>query len=565
MPNTNQVIDSFIITQPDGSYHVAFQELTENDRIAIANYVKDRITLPYNRITGAPGLPDSILNNDELIDDTKFTDIAFSGSYNDLIDAPGLPADEGDSSVAYETISGVRRIKDFNTIAFTGIDLNDINANIEAGFTLDLSQLASNCLDFNQEDTRVLNLGSEDIVIPLVYKNNQQNIFETSIKNLRIAFTKAKACYISNNIGNFLITDSNLGSKNGSECYYSFTTALMNPLNGETIDYDDYNAINQSTFNAAANDENESNAALKALMFSQIHFESTAIRTFIFDFNSDHPCIICKLQKTISEDILSNYATQSQINDIANNINISYDNLIDKPQVIFPNPTSNPELYEEIDEITGEPTSITPEFSNVAFTGNYDDLIDVPNLSDVAISGSYNDLSNRPQLFTSYILNLCDYIYTDENGEVLNETDNNKLNYLGSINGYLDNINTLRTENNILLKDSLMELLTNFQQNNNSLLIIQNNNQKFLINNIVYRLNINNVLLRMIIDMSPIVTTNYGILTDELQAGTKTKEQILANANNDGLKYSCEKPILIFDCVNDVCFSKLIPIVSTMS
>jgi len=40
-----------------------------------------------------------------------------------------------------------------------------------------------------------------------------------------------------------------------------------------------------------------------------------------------------------------------------------------------------------------------PEFSTVALTGSYPDLVDKPNLSAAALSGQYNDLIGRPNVF----------------------------------------------------------------------------------------------------------------------------------------------------------------------
>ena len=44
--------------------------------------------------------------------------------------------------------------------------------------------------------------------------------------------------------------------------------------------------------------------------------------------------------------------------------------------------------------------SLKEKLSPVAFSGNYEDIIDTPELADVATSGDYNDLTNKPTLAT---------------------------------------------------------------------------------------------------------------------------------------------------------------------
>mgnify|MGYP006916231253 CR=1 FL=1 len=41
--------------------------------------------------------------------------------------------------------------------------------------------------------------------------------------------------------------------------------------------------------------------------------------------------------------------------------------------------------------------SLKEKLSPVAFSGNYEDIIDTPELADVATSGDYNDLKNKPK------------------------------------------------------------------------------------------------------------------------------------------------------------------------
>ena len=41
-----------------------------------------------------------------------------------------------------------------------------------------------------------------------------------------------------------------------------------------------------------------------------------------------------------------------------------------------------------------------PELSNVAYSGDYSDLLNKPTLADVATSGDFNDLSNKPAMLT---------------------------------------------------------------------------------------------------------------------------------------------------------------------
>ena len=83
----------------------------------------------------------------------------------------------------------------------------------------------------------------------------------------------------------------------------------------------------------------------------------------------------------------------------------NYDDLIDKPNLKAVATSGN------YNDLTNKPSLSTvatsgsyndlldkPELSNVAISGNYSDLIGKPELSNVAISGSYNDLLGKPSL-----------------------------------------------------------------------------------------------------------------------------------------------------------------------
>jgi hypothetical protein len=75
--------------------------------------------------------------------------------------------------------------------------------------------------------------------------------------------------------------------------------------------------------------------------------------------------------------------------------------------------TENGYLYVYVDDGNSsqwiQPAVPTPALSTVAFTGNYNDLINKPTLSeDGAFSGSYNDLTDKPTLFSGSYTDLTD-------------------------------------------------------------------------------------------------------------------------------------------------------------
>ena len=73
----------------------------------------------------------------------------------------------------------------------------------------------------------------------------------------------------------------------------------------------------------------------------------------------------------------------------------------------FDETNSSPTITERNNGLVIRPVLESKEFSNVAFTGDYNDLLNlptipiVPELSTVAISGNYNDLLYKPELFNA--------------------------------------------------------------------------------------------------------------------------------------------------------------------
>lgn len=104
-----------------------------------------------------------------------------------------------------------------------------------------------------------------------------------------------------------------------------------------------------------------------------------------------------------ADDPHSQYAKDSDLSDVATSGD--YDDLSNTPD-LAPVATSG-----EYDDLSGKPEladvatsgeyndlSGTPDLATVAETGDYDDLTNKPDLATVATSGDYDDLSNKPDV-----------------------------------------------------------------------------------------------------------------------------------------------------------------------
>ena len=106
--------------------------------------------------------------------------------------------------------------------------------------------------------------------------------------------------------------------------------------------------------------------------------------------------------------------------------------------------------------------------SSVAFSGDYNDLLNKPSLtnidydniintpefSDVALSGNYNDLSNKPKI-NQY--NLFDYIYNDQT-----DFNNNQLITINSFTDAIPRNESLNNFNYIQINDNQNVLITQY-------------------------------------------------------------------------------------------------------
>jgi len=104
MANPYVVVDHILKDENQGiagTYNISFTELDSGDRDAIGQWVKD--TLSYNEINDAPKLPedtDNESNSYETINDERkiksLKEVAFTGSYDSLVDAPEIPNVNGE-------------------------------------------------------------------------------------------------------------------------------------------------------------------------------------------------------------------------------------------------------------------------------------------------------------------------------------------------------------------------------------------------------------------------------------------------------------------------------------
>ena len=79
---------------------------------------------------------------------------------------------------------------------------------------------------------------------------------------------------------------------------------------------------------------------------------------------------------------------------------------------------ANPAEYMYVARFTGkkEPLRI-PDLANVAYTGNYADLINVPSLERVAFTGDYKDLTGKPTIPTDVVRYATGQSLSDANKE----------------------------------------------------------------------------------------------------------------------------------------------------
>lgn len=395
MANKYQVVDEILKGQGQGTYNVVFTNLnitneedTESVEVmgAITDYVSEHLQVSYDNIEGAPALP---VDTDEQSPAYQgesgareikgFHEVAFTGDYNDLSGAPGIPEAGFNNGV----------VKDFNSIAFTGI--TDLG-NVQVSEILDLRSYSNGISTLGQDSAYISTLPSS---------------LATEVAGFCSNFNLNKGkkpYYIITNAGQsgkvYQVLDVQIVGPGGPAGYHYYKIDVAN-VNISTYPYE----------NGTKGDSVLENIEI-----------TSKLGCFIFDLVNN--CIYYK-----SENINANIEL-SELADVATSG--SYDDLDNKP---------NLDASSQNSDITG--------LADVATTGSYDDLEDTTciinfstftylyddlNNSFTAITGTtYNNIYNLG-LNTVYIENI-DKIYNgnDENAISLKDAF---LNLINEFNNY---------------------------------------------------------------------------------------------------------------------------------
>ena len=307
------------------TFNVSFTNLVEGDRNAIADWIKE--DLQYDELKNAPALPPDINNESpayETISGERkikgFDEVAFTGSYSDLSGAPGIPAAGYDNG----------QVKDFNPVAFTGItNLGNVQV--------------SEVLDLRNYSGGVDALGQDS-----VYIDGMPQGLGTAVAAFCTGFdtNKGKKPY-------YIITNAVTGGK-----VYQVLNVSIQKDGPDTLYYKiDVANVNTSSYPYVNGSKGDS-------VLENIEITSK-LGCFIFDLVNN--CIYYK-SENVNADI---------------------------------------EL---------------PELADVATSGSYNDLEDKPvlnasannsdisGLAEVAISGNFDDLENK-----FYTIKIGDFIYLKDN------------------------------------------------------------------------------------------------------------------------------------------------------
>lgn len=369
------------------TFNVSFTNLVEGDRNAIADWIKE--DLQYDELKNAPALPPDTNNESpayEIVSGERkikgFDEVAFTGSYSDLSGAPGIPAAGYDNG----------QVKDFNPVAFTGItNLGNVQV--------------SEVLDLRNYSGGVDALGQDS-----VYIDGMPQGLGTAVAAFCTGFdtNKGKKPY-------YIITNAVTGGK-----VYQVLNVSIQKDGPDTLYYKiDVANVNTSSYPYVNGSKGDS-------VLENIEITSK-LGCFIFDLVNN--CIYYK-SENVNADI---------------------------------------EL---------------PELADVATSGSYNDLEDRPNLdasdnntdisglATVATTGSFNDLEDIEGIKQNFEINFADFKVTID-GTPLTQDDNINLNSVGVGSFIINNISNLKNNNNISLLNKI-DALINAYENNQEIHLISN-------------------------------------------------------------------------------------------
>lgn len=503
------IVDYIVKQEGPGTYNVYFKDFDNADVDSIKAWLKDNIE--YNDVKQAPILPADINNSSNAYHDVEHAPdaehnntwttrelndlkvVAFSGDYNDLDNAIEIPS-ELDAPNAYE--NGV--LKPLNEIAFTGrVNLNSI----EVSHVLDLTTYTIS--DNVNENSKLQYLGAEDTFIKGYGVGTAGQKLSTAISILVDNFQNNKRpCFIISNSGYFFVLSAT-AYMGGSD-----TPRYHKIVVSEVIDANYPFEVQADITDAQAEEK-----------LNSITISSKQI-TFIFDLTNK--IIYCKTKAETEIDISGATIQASQISGLSSIATSgNYEDLNNKPTL---------------------------------FSGNYNDLTNKPNLdasannssitglARVAISGDYDDLDDTHYTFSpsAFI-----YRYDTTNSQNINmsQEDAELLAEVGFRKGYIKNIDQLYNDTTTYTTDtaftSIIEdgLLAAFLDG--KICYLQTRYDYYLITKIDH-FKINNTLAFMSIICAPVVDNNYA--EDQLfneSTSTDAEIETILNSLTCKMKVPC--------------------------
>ena len=324
IPNTAYpIIDHIVKQEGQGTYNVYFKELNEVDGTSIKQWLKQDFS--YNDLI-APGIPTEGINGNSF---NNFNKVAFTGSYEDLSDAPTIPVD-----------LTAEQKQSFNSVAFTGVTAEVLN-DVQVTDILDLTQYSTTTYTGSTAEmvdyytNELHKLGGKSIFIRGL-SSELINALDLFIGNFESHKGK-KSSYIVSNAGTFLVLNADFEKPGNFIRFYRIDVANINTSHYTW-------ELDNATTDQAAEDVLESITADSKLI------------SFIFDAGNSIPTIYCK------------------INDIDNGVT-SYNDLTDKPTLFsgdYEDLENKPVYNLDASDINTDITGL----ATIATTGSYDDLED---------------------------------------------------------------------------------------------------------------------------------------------------------------------------------------------
>ena len=559
----------------EGTYNVYFTELEDADVDSFANLVADKID--YNSIKNAPnaaaGNYNDAIGEDAYIHPFKkiafsgeaqdldgLANVAISGDYNDLINKPSI--EDYNLSVSYDEIEGAPGIvageyadedgeesylHDFDKIAFSG-EYEDLKhaPGIAAGEYADENGGESVLHDF---DKIAFSGEYEDLKhAPALPENayETEKINDVSVRTGNINPLNKAA------FGDF----SDLSQSNYTTNYIinlkSFTEVLCESESGNYVFSDN------SLFSVAGALYNGFAGAFEAFVTYSKTVYLVTKNNMIYTLLSTHR--LNDVYDFIFTPIFNtNYDSLKNLsdNEIISQLNIVNNDLAEKLIVEFD--WKRTRLYWKLVNNSGINFAVSPaanitnqditNWNNKSdFSGNYQDLNNLPTLSLVSFSGNYEDLNNKPNVLEKF-LDLSTFFDLDRTNE-----ENNKLYSLGTLNNYILNFNKFKNNDNISLDTAIINIVDSYIRYGIKFSIF-NNNYRYDI------LNVNRILSDDDNHNIIIITLDYNIFNNNnylsIRSNILQLESTEAQQQLDDIILLPQTGCLIFDFEKNIIYCKI--------